>query len=167
MIAKVEFGAKIGASIVAGYTYIDHHSWDAYNEGADLVLQVNLFKQRYGCLPSTILADKIYMNRENRKLLKDLEIKTYCKPLGRPPKEEKSEEEKALMAKAVGDRNEIECSFGTGKRVYRANNIRAKLPDTADCWTGMCYFVKNAMNSLTPLTIIHVYGACSRCSRLP
>ena len=152
--AKVEFGAKIGASIVGGYTYIDHHSWDAYNEGTDLLLQVNLFKQRYGCLPSTILADKIYMNRENRKLLKELEIKTHCKPLGRPPKEEKSEEEKALMAKAVGDRNEIECSFGTGKRIYRANNIRAKLPNTADCWTGMCYFVKNVMKFLRELCLV-------------
>lgn len=28
------------------------------------------------------------------------------------------------------------------KRIYRANDIRAKLPDTARCWTGMCYFVK-------------------------
>jgi IS5 family transposase len=30
--AKTGFGAKIGASIVEGYTFIDHHSWDAYNE---------------------------------------------------------------------------------------------------------------------------------------
>ena len=28
--AKVEFGAKVGASIVNGYTYVDHVSWDAY-----------------------------------------------------------------------------------------------------------------------------------------
>ena len=28
--ATVEFGAKIGASIVSGYTYVDHVSWDAY-----------------------------------------------------------------------------------------------------------------------------------------
>ena len=52
------------------------------------------------------------------------------------------------MAKAVGERNEIECSFGTGKRIYRADNIRAKLPETARCWTGMCYFVKNVMKLL-------------------
>ena len=97
---------------------------------------------RFGYLPSTILADKIYMNAANRKLLKDMEIQNYCKPLGRPPKDPPPEEVKARMAKAVGERNEIECSFGTGKRVYRANDIRAKLPDTARCWTGMCYFVK-------------------------
>ena len=44
--------------------------------------------------------------------------------------------------------NEIECSFGTGKRIYRVDNIRAKLPETARCWTGMCYFVKNVMKFL-------------------
>ena len=42
--ARTEFGAKIGASIVEGYTFIDHHSWDAYNESQDLLLQIQLFK---------------------------------------------------------------------------------------------------------------------------
>ena len=46
-----------------------------------------------------------------------------------------------------------ECSFGTGKRIYRANDIRAKLPDTARCWTGMCYFVKNVMKFLRELCL--------------
>ena len=143
--AKVEFGAKIGASVVEGYTFIDHHSWDAYNENCDMQLHIDKYIERFGCLPATVLADKIYMNKANRAMLKELEIKSYSKPLGRPPVEPPSPERLALMAKAVGQRNEIECSFGTGKRVYRANNIRAKLPDTAECWTGMCYFAKNLM----------------------
>ena len=53
----------------------------------------------------------------------------------------------------VGERNEVECSFDTGKRVYRANNIRAKLPKTAECWTGMCYFAKNVMKLLRELCL--------------
>lgn len=57
------------------------------------------------------------------------------------------------MVKAIGERNEIECSFGTGKKVYRANDIRAKLPDTARYWTGMCYFVKNVMKFLRELCL--------------
>ena len=57
--ARTEFGAKIGASIVEGYTFIDYHSWDAYNESQDLLLQIQLFKERFGYLPATILADKI------------------------------------------------------------------------------------------------------------
>lgn len=151
--ARTEFGAKIGASIVEGYTFIDHHSWDAYNESQDLLLQIQLFKERFGYLPATILADKIYLNRSNRDILEDFEIHSYCKPLGRPLKDPPSDEMKSRMAKAIGERNEIECSFGTGKRIYRANDIRAKLPDTARCWTGMCYFVKNVMKFLRELCL--------------
>ena len=80
-----------------------------------------------------------------------MEIKSYCKPLGRPPKNPPSPDILAKMAKDVGDRNEVECSFGTGKRIYRANNIRAMLPETARCWTGMCYFVKNVIMFLREL----------------
>ena len=91
----------------------------------------NFSKNDSDTFPLLILADKIYMNHANRRLLKEYEIKTYCKPLGRPPKEPRSLEYLKKMVKAVGERNEVECSFGTGKRVYRANNIRAKLPETA------------------------------------
>lgn len=82
--SKVEFGAKIGAAVCEGYTFIDHHSWDAYNESSDLELQIQNYKKRFGYLPAVVLADKIYMNKNNRRYLKEQEIKTYCKPLGRP-----------------------------------------------------------------------------------
>ncbi len=42
--ATVEFGAKIGASIVSGYTYVDHVNWDAYNESSDLACSWNSTK---------------------------------------------------------------------------------------------------------------------------
>ena len=156
--APTEFGAKIGASVVKGYTFIDHHSWDAYNEESDLELQIDLYRERLGYFPARVYADKIYMNRNNRLLMKELEIKAMGKPLGRPPKEGIY---KAELQKAVGERNEVEGTFGTGKRIYRANNIRAKLPETAACWTGMCYFVKNVMKFLRELLralILMAYG---------
>jgi transposase, IS5 family len=34
--AKVEFGAKINASLQSGYIRIDRAQWDEYNEGCDL-----------------------------------------------------------------------------------------------------------------------------------
>lgn len=55
------------------------------------------------------------------------------------------------MAKNVGERNEVEATFGTGKRVYNANDIRAKLPDTGKSWTAACYFAKNVMKFLRGL----------------
>ena len=83
----LEFGAKIGASIVEGYTFIDHHSWDAYNESQDLLLQIQLFKERLLATFRLPSQDKIYLNRANRDILEDFEIHSYCKPLGRPPKD--------------------------------------------------------------------------------
>src|SRR5574344_281501 len=85
--ANVEFGAKIGISVVNGYSYVDHISWDSYNESSDLTLQIEQYKKRFKYYPEEIQADKIYLNKENRSLLKRLHINCFCSPLGRPPKE--------------------------------------------------------------------------------
>jgi hypothetical protein len=148
--AKVEFGAKIGASVVNGYTYVDHLSWDAYNESSDLATQLELYKKRFGMLPQEVQADKLYLGKANRKLIKDCHVDCYNHPLGRPPKEGNdghAEDKK----RAIGERNEVEATFGTSKRVYRANDIRAKLDNTADTWIGACFFAKNVMKFLREL----------------
>lgn len=85
--ANVEFGAKIGISVVNGYSYVYHISWDSYNESSDLTLQIEQYKKRFKYYPEEIQADKIYLNKENRSLLKRLHINCFCSPLGRPPKE--------------------------------------------------------------------------------
>ena len=148
--AKVEFGAKIGASIVNGYTYVDHLSWDAYNESSDLAMQIELYRKRFGMLPREVQVDKIYLGKANRQYLKDNHVECYNRPLGRPPKEDNDRhaEEKR---RAICERNEIEATFGTSKRVYRANDIRAKLDNTADTWIGDCFFAKNVMKFLRGL----------------
>ena len=148
--AKVEFGAKTGVSIVNGYTYVDHLSWDAYNESSDLSLQTELYTQRFGILPKEVQADKIYLGKDNRKYIRENHMDCFNHPLGRPPKEENDvhlEDKK----RAIGERNEVEATFGTSKRVYRANNIRAKLDETADTWIGACFFAKNVMKFLRGL----------------
>ncbi len=141
--AKVEFGSKIGVSVVNGYTFIDHFSWDAYNESEDLKIHLARYKERFGCLPVKCYADKIYMNRGNRSILREQYVQAAGKPLGRPTKEMQTAEYKQQAIRDNGVRNGVEATFGTAKRVYRANNIRAKLPDTGDTWTAMCYLVKN------------------------
>lgn len=40
--AKIEFGSKLGVSLDEGFARIDTFSWDAYNEGADLIKQVGV-----------------------------------------------------------------------------------------------------------------------------
>ncbi len=148
--AKVEFGAKIGASIVNGYTYVDHLCWDAYNESSDLSTQLELYKNRFGMLPQEVQADKLYLGKANRKLLKESHVDCFNHPLGRPPKEE-NDDHAEDKKRAIGERNEVEGTFGTSKRVYRANDIRAKLDNTADSWIGACFFAKNVMKFLRGL----------------
>ena len=151
--AKVEFGAKIGVSIVSGYSFIDHHSWDAYNEASDLTVHIEKYKDRFGCEPERFFGGRIYLNRENRKILKEKGIQIMGRPLGRPPKNPTDEQ---LERERIGVslRNEAEAQFGTGKRTYRANNIRARLPETAQCWTAMCYFVRNLAKFMRELCLV-------------
>lgn len=151
--AKVEFGAKIGVSIVSGYSFIDHHSWDAYNEASDLTVHIEKYKDRFGCEPERFFGDRIYLNRENRKILKEKGIQIMGRLLGRPPKNPTDEQ---LERERIGVslRNEAEAQFGTGKRTYRANNIRARLPETAQCWTAMCYFVRNLAKFMRELCLV-------------
>lgn len=158
--AKVEFGAKIGVSIVNGYSFIDHHSWDAYNEASDLHTHIDKYKERFGCEPKRFFGDKIYLNRDNRKTLKEKGIEIMGRPLGRPPKNPTAEQ---LERERIGIslRNEAEAQFGTGKRAYRANNIRARLPETAECWTAMCYFVRNLTKFMRELCLVLI-GICAR-----
>ena len=73
-------------SVVDGYTYIDHHSWDAYNEYTDFDAHISLYEERFGRKPLRFFADKIYMTKENRRKLKDLGIQCMGARLGRPPK---------------------------------------------------------------------------------
>ena len=133
----------------------DHLTWEVYDK--QYGQKLNNQNAEAGAKPArmviaamvikyaTHLSYNIHINKANRAILKDLEIRNNSRPLGRPPKEPPSPERQTAMARAAGQKNEIECSSGTGKRVYHANDIRAKLPETAECWTGMSYFVKNVM----------------------
>ena len=52
----------------------------------------------------------------------------------------------------------MEATFGTSKRGYRANDIRAKLDDTADTWIGACFFAKSVMKFLRGLLLCLIFA---------
>jgi transposase, IS5 family len=135
--AKTEFGAKIHLSLVDGYSFLDTVSWDAFNEGSQMMAYVEGYYKRFNFYPSKILADKIYCSRENRKKLKEKNIKLAAKPLGRPPK--KAVENHV----SPGERNPIEGKFGQGKNAYGLNRIKARLKDTSESWISSIILVLN------------------------
>jgi len=144
---KVEFGSKLQLSLSDGFALIDKLSWDNFNEGACLKESVALYKKRFGYYPQTVLADKIYCTRENRKLLKALNIELRAKPLGRRPIA-------AALPNQVspGERNPIEGKFGQAKAGYNMECIKAKLLCTSESWIASIILVLNLVN-LTRLSL--------------
>lgn len=141
--ARVEFGAKLGVSVWNGYARIDRISWEAYNEAEDLKMQVERYRELMGYYPERVLADKIYLNRENREWLKNLRIKVVGKPLGRPSRVSQSESARRKLAREMAKRNQVEGKFGEGKRRYQLNKIKAKSPQTAESWIAAIFLVLN------------------------
>jgi hypothetical protein len=135
--ARVEFGAKINVSIVNGFSFLDDHSWDAFNEGTRLQASVEKYKHRFGCYPKEVLADKIYCTSDNRKYLKGLGIELKAKPLGRPRKEALSNQV------SPGERNPIEGKFGQAKTAYGLDRVKARLSNTSESWVATIILVLN------------------------
>jgi len=140
--AKTEFGAKVSLSIVNGFTFIDHISYDNYNEGILLKEAIEKYKKRFGMLPARILADTIYRNRENRALCKALGIKLSGLPLGRRNAEKYRQQIKDFVADCKA-RNEVEGKIGTAKTRYGMGRIKAKLPDTGLSVIALSVMVMN------------------------
>lgn len=133
--AKVEFGSKIHVSIIDGISFLDQLSWDAFNEGSQMMEYVEKYKQRFGFYPSELLADQIYCTRANRAALKEKDIRLIAKPLGRPSA--------VQIHVRPGERNPIEGKFGQAKTAYGLNRIKARLMNTSESWIASIILVLN------------------------
>lgn len=145
--SQVEFGAKLGVSLDDGFARIDTFSWDAYHEAADLIKQVEAYKELHGHYPELVQVDKIYATRENRKWLKERGIRITAPPLGRKPvKTKQTQYQKRKKRQEAAERNHIEGKFGQGKNGYNLNQIRARLKDTSESWIACIFFVMNLIH---------------------
>lgn len=148
----VEFGAKLSASCVNGYVFLDRISWDNFNESRDLKAQVESFKSFTGAYPESVHVDKIYRTRENRAWCKEKGIRISGVPLGRPPKNiSKSTKKQARLDERV--RNCIEGKFGEGKRRFSLNCVMSKLSNTAETTIGISFLAMNLSTLLRQLFV--------------
>ncbi len=144
---KVEFGAKINIMQKDGFVRVNHFDFEAFNEGQFVEAMVESYYEFNGYYPEYFLADKLYLNRANRKYLKEKNIKIVNKPLGRPPKQNKeTTSEKRKKRKKAAERNQIEGKFGQAKRGFGLNNIKARLAQTSESWVNAILFVLNLKN---------------------
>lgn len=142
--ASVEFGAKLTISVVGGYVFTEKLSWENYNEGVDLIDQIEKYRERFDYYPESVHADKIYLNRINRSFCKDKGIRLSGPKLGKPPgdKEKRRRDRKQQRQDEV-DRIPVEGKFGNGKRKYGLGRIMTKKKETSETQIGVIILVMN------------------------
>ena len=162
--ANVEFGAKLSASVVDGFVFADRISWDNFNEGGDLPMQIESYKSRYGYYPESVHADKIYITLKNRRYCKERGIRISGVPLGRPKKItsenlEEIKKRKRQLRKDEIDRIQIEGKFGQGKRRFGLGLIMTKLAKTSEVSIMMSILLMN-LEKLLSTFLCALFSLC-------
>lgn len=137
----VEFGMKLDISVVDGWTRLEYHSFDAYNESTQLESIIEAFRAREGHYPARVLADKIYRNRDNLRFCKEHGIRLSGPALGRPKKGE--QRDKLQDYRDECERVEVERSFSLAKRKFGMGLVSARLQETAEHVIAMSILLLN------------------------
>lgn len=132
---NVEFGAKLTVSLKDGFSRLEKHSWENFNESTLLKDHVIHFFKTHGVYPKVVAADKIYHNSGNKNFCKEHGIRMT---LGMMPAELIDDEH---PSKSI--RNAIEGKFGEAKRRYSLGRIMAKLDITAKSVVGVIILIMN------------------------
>lgn len=141
-VKPVEFGAKVNMLQVDGINFIEHISFDNFNEGTRLKSTVEMQKRYFGkCYQMG--ADAIYGTNENRTYCTKNNIATSFVQKG---KEGKDKEQKSQMRSLLGKVRStvLEGSFGNEKNHYMMDKIKAKTAETERVWIFFSLLSSNA-----------------------
>lgn len=143
-IKRVEFGAKVNMIQVDGINFIEHFSFDAFNEGTRLISSIYLHRKLFGKC-THIGADKIYATNKNRKYCTKNNIVTSFIPKGRVEQQYQSDTKKmkCLLSKERATR--MEESFGTEKNHYALSKVKARTEPTEILWIFFGIHTANAV----------------------
>ena len=141
-IKPVEFGAKVHKVQVSGLSFIEHLSYENFNEGTRLKQSIAFHQKHFGKC-SQLGADAIYATNENRRYCTSLEIATSFLPKG---KQGKLQEQKSAMRSALSTVRStvLEGSFGNEKNHYLLGKIKAKTEATEIAWIFFGMLTANA-----------------------
>lgn len=143
-IKKVEFGAKVHKLQIDGISFIEHLSFDAFNEGTRLQQTIYTAQSLMKTRTKILGADGIYANNKNRKYVTDNNIKTDFKRKGKPSKHK---DHYALLAQMITKQraSAMEGSFGTDKEHFLLNRIKARTKETEILWIFFGIHTSNAL----------------------
>ena len=148
-IKPVEFGAKVHKVQVSGISFIEHLSYEAFNEGTRLKQTVAFHQKHFGKL-SQLGADGIYATNENRRYCSKLGIATSFVAKGNDGK--LSHQKKAMRsALSVVRGTVLEGSFGNEKNHYLLDKVKAKTQPTEIAWIFFGMLAANASIISNPI----------------
>jgi len=142
-VKKVEFGAKVNMIQVDGINFIEHLSFDAFNEGPRLIESIRYSRTLFGKI-THISADDIYATNANRKWCTGQKIVTNFKRKGRAGKYE--DQRQIIAAELRKERaTRMEGSFGTEKQHYSLDKIKARTEQNEILWIFFGVHMANAV----------------------
>lgn len=131
-VKKVEFGAKVNKIQVDSINFIEHLSFDAFNEGPRLIESVRYSRTLLGKI-THISSDDIYATNANRKWCTSQNITTNFKRKGRAGKHE---DHRQIIAGELSKEwaTRMEGSLGTEKQHYSPDKIKARTEKNEILW---------------------------------
>jgi hypothetical protein len=142
-VKKVEFGAKVNMIQFDGINFIDHISFDPFNESTLFINSIRYSRTLFGKI-THISADDIYATNANRKYCKSQNITTNFKRKGRAGKHE--EHRRIIASELRKERaSRMEGSFGTEKQHYSLDKIKARTELNEILWIFFGVHTANAV----------------------
>jgi len=150
----VEFGAKVNMIQFDGINFIEHLSFNAFNEGTRLVKSIRYGRSLFGKI-THISADDIYATNANRKYTTASHIVTNFKRKGRAGKHE---EHRRIISRVLRKERttRMEGSFGTEKEHYGLKRIRARTELNETLWIFFGVHTANAVRIAKRLAVSRV-----------
>ena len=126
VIAIRASGAKVNNIQIDGISFIEHHSFEAFNEGVRLKQCVEYQESLTGVKVKRVGADSIYANNANRTMCTEKGITTCFVRKGPKPKEESECLRTARKIIRNLRATVMEGSFGNQKQHYAVGRIKAR-----------------------------------------
>lgn len=147
----VEFGAKVNMLQIDGINFIEHLSYNAFNEGTRLQSGIHLHRKLFGKC-THISADQIYATNANRSYCREQSIITNFIPKGK--QKIHHIEQATILRKTlnVARGTILEGSFGNEKNHYSLQKIPARNKTTETCWIFFGVMTSNAVKIAKRIT---------------
>jgi len=145
----VEFGMKTHKIQIAGISFVEYTSFDAYNESTRMKSTLALHEELTGVKCMRAAFDQLYATNANRKLLTQEQIMTNFSRKGKAStkQNEVARKQEQIIKQQLGkDRATVlEGSFGNEKNHYGLRKIKARSAETEQVWLFFGMMTANAV----------------------